>query len=122
MPLHTHGIDGDAVERHVVDYRPDDDASAHELSDGVDHVGVIAAEPINPAHHEGISGAQQIEETMPFRPIDEAGSDAGHTVVGNDLVDCEPRGTRLGFLMLDRLLGSRDSRVKHRRHVDLRPL
>jgi hypothetical protein len=36
------GVGGGAVERHTVDDGADDDASAHECSDGVAHVVVIA--------------------------------------------------------------------------------
>jgi len=45
-----HRVRAAAIERHAVDDRLDDDASAHELAYRVNHVGVVATKPIDPTH------------------------------------------------------------------------
>jgi hypothetical protein len=50
-----------AVERHAVDYGADDDAAAHELSDGVAHVLVISPKSVDPSDNEHVTGPELVE-------------------------------------------------------------
>ncbi len=95
----------------------------HERPDGVGDVGVVPAEPVDPAHHQRVAGAQQVEQASALWSLGEAGRDAGHAVVAHHLVDAEARGLGMSALVGDGLLGRRDPRVEDRLHGDcLRPL
>ena len=46
------------------------------LPDRIGYVPVVPAEPVHPADHEHVPGAEQIGEPPPFGPICEPGADA----------------------------------------------
>ena len=81
-----HGVFGGAVERHVVDDGPDDDATPHELPDGVGDVPVVSAEAVHQRTTKRVAFSENIEEPLPLRPVTKSGADAGHAVVGHNLV------------------------------------
>jgi len=92
-------------------------AAAHELADGVAHVRVVPAEPIDPAHDERVAGPEEIEQPSTLRALGEARAETGNAVVRDHVIDLEPRRLRLGPLMLERLLGGAHSCVENRGHA-----
>jgi len=98
-----HRVLGGPVERHGVDDGADHNAAPHELPDGISHVGVVAAETIDPAHHKGVPSPELVEQAAALLPINEPGGDAGHTVIGDDVVDLESGRFGLRALMCGRL-------------------
>ena len=88
----------------------------HERADGVAHVCVVAAQPVDPADHERVAGPEQIEEPVTFWTIHEARMDARYALVGNDHIDPEAGCFGLFALMGDRLIGSADAGVQDRLH------
>jgi hypothetical protein len=58
-----HRVGGGAVEGHVVDDSPDDDAAPHQRLDCVDHILVITPQAIDPADHEGVASPEFVEQT-----------------------------------------------------------
>jgi len=118
-----HGVSGGAIEGEVVDHGPNHYTSPHELTDGVAHVLIIAAEAINPTDHKHITGPQLVEQAATLGALDKASVEARHAVVSNYLVDDEACRFRVGELVFDGLLCGRYSRLKNGRHdMPLRPL
>jgi len=52
-----HGVLGRAIEAHIVDDSADHHAATEELADGVAHIAVVPAEPIQPTHDERVARA-----------------------------------------------------------------
>ena len=99
-----HRVLGGAVEDQAVDDRADDDAAAHQLTDGVGHVLVVAAKPVDPPDHKYVAAPEHVEEATPLRPIGEPGADAAHALIRHDHIDREARGLGLGALVASGLL------------------
>ena len=56
-----HRVLRPSIEDQAIDDRADDYAPRHELADDLGHVGVVAAEPIDPADDQGVARPQQLE-------------------------------------------------------------
>ena len=97
------------------------DAAAHQLPDGVGHVGIVAAEPVDPPDHEHVTAPEHVEQAPALRPVDEPGADAAHTLIRDHGVDREARGLGLGALVGGGLVRGRDAGVedglRHGRNV-----
>ena len=76
--------------------------------------GVVATEAIHPANNKDVGGAEHIEKSPPLRSLDQWNVDAGDAMVGDDLIDPKPCCDGLSALVLNRLIGDRDSAVKDR--------
>src|SRR5258707_2850030 len=111
-----HRVSGRSIEGEVVDHRADNDASPHELADGVAYVLIIAAQAINPTDHEHIAGPQLVEEAATLGALDKAAVETGHPVVGDHFVDGEARGLGVTELVLDGLLCCGYASILDRRH------
>jgi hypothetical protein len=79
----------------------DDDASPHELANGLADVFVIPAEAVNPAHEEWVAVAKQVEQAVPLRSLAPLGAQAGHSTVRDDSIKLEARLLGLGQLVFD---------------------
>jgi hypothetical protein len=95
------GISRGAVEGEAIDDGLDDDAALDEALNSLDHIVAIAAKQVDPAHHEGVAAAKQVNEAPAFRPLAKPGRNAGRTVVSNNVigVNVKTGGTGLGKLM-----------------------
>src|SRR5262249_51940028 len=67
-----HGVSGRAIEGEVINHCADHHATPHELADGVAHVLIISAKPINPTHDKHITGPQLVEQAATLGALDKA--------------------------------------------------
>ena len=70
------------------------------LPDGVAHVPVVTAKPVDPANDERVARTQDVEESATFRPIRQARADAGHSMIRDHAVELEACRLRLSALVL----------------------
>jgi hypothetical protein len=71
-----NGVRRLAVELEAIDDRLDDDALLHEGPDSLRHVIVIAPQAVQPTHHQDVATAQDIEQAMALRTLNEPCGDA----------------------------------------------
>src|SRR3984957_15796169 len=113
---HLHRVFGCAVEDEAVDHSLNDDAALHKITDDLGHVSIVSPEPVDPADNEHVATAEQIEQPLALTALGETGRHARHAVVGDDFVDREASGARLGDLMVQGLVARADAAVEDRFH------
>ncbi len=99
-----------------MDNRLYDHATTHELPESVTNIAIVSSEAVDPANHQNISTSKEIKQTTTLWAITQAGYHAGHPMVGDNLINLEPRLFGVSTLMIDGLRRHGYAKIKNCSH------
>jgi hypothetical protein len=75
------------------------------VPDGVADIFIVPAETVDPPDHQGVARTELVIQAATLGPLGEPRAQPGDAVVGDHLVNREPRRSSAGQLVLDGLFG-----------------